>query len=189
MEKESIRENNLKKSNRESKELTRRYIRTSMMHLMKEKEIKDITVTSIIQKAGVSRAGFYRNYTCKEEVLDDISDNLYEDFKAYYINELSDKESYEKYRKLFERLRERAEWFDILLKAQSMKEYTFEMNYYLKPLVKAHDTEDYYRHVAIANAQRAIIREWFYKGMRETPEEMAGYFCQFFEDGPFLIFT
>ncbi len=59
-------------SNDEARKFTRECICTAIVKLMKEKEFSKITVTDICEKAGVSRAGFYRNFKDKEAVLEDI---------------------------------------------------------------------------------------------------------------------
>ncbi len=45
-------------------------ISQSMFKLLEKKEFDDITITDIINKAGVSRMGFYRNYVSKEDVIE-----------------------------------------------------------------------------------------------------------------------
>lgn len=88
--KEAIKKENMRKSNQESKSLTRQYIKTALLYLMKETTYDKITVTAIINRAGVSRAGFYRNYSSKEEVLEDISATYVEQ----YLNPQSPEEHY-----------------------------------------------------------------------------------------------
>ena len=62
----------LRLSNAESKALTRSCIRTALLMLLGEKRYEDITTTEIIKKSGVSRAGFYRNYRSKLEVIQEL---------------------------------------------------------------------------------------------------------------------
>ena len=50
----------------------------SLVSLMKEKEFKDITITEITKKAGVSRMTYYRNYNFKEDILNDYMTTLIE---------------------------------------------------------------------------------------------------------------
>lgn len=49
---------------------------------MKEKEFKDISITEITKKAGVSRMAYYRNYNFKEDILNDYMTTLIEDYKS-----------------------------------------------------------------------------------------------------------
>lgn len=61
----------------------RREIMNAVKQLMTEKSYMDITVTDIVNRAGVARASFYRNYSSINDVLDaigdDVSDELLED--------------------------------------------------------------------------------------------------------------
>ncbi len=41
----------------------------ALLQLMEKKEYKDITITDITKKAGVSRMAYYRNYADKDEIL------------------------------------------------------------------------------------------------------------------------
>lgn len=62
-------------SNDESRKFTRECITTAIVKLMKVKEYSKITVTDICEKAGVSRAGFYRNFKDKEDVMKEVLAN------------------------------------------------------------------------------------------------------------------
>ena len=48
----------------------RNCIAQALFELLKKKSFEEITVTDIINKAGVSRMGFYRNFTSKENVVE-----------------------------------------------------------------------------------------------------------------------
>ena len=41
----------------------------TLLGLIKTKEFHDISISELVNKAGVGRASFYRKYTCKEDVL------------------------------------------------------------------------------------------------------------------------
>ncbi len=45
------------------------YITEALLMLMKKKAYKDITITEICTKAGVTRMSFYRNFESKEDIL------------------------------------------------------------------------------------------------------------------------
>ena len=44
----------------------------SLLQLLEKKDLKKITISELVQRAGVSRAAFYRNYGSKEEILESI---------------------------------------------------------------------------------------------------------------------
>ena len=46
------------------------------MQLLEKKDLKKITISELVERAGVSRAAFYRNYSSKEEILEGIFKNI-----------------------------------------------------------------------------------------------------------------
>lgn len=48
----------------------RECITQSLFKLLEKKDFECISITDIITKAGVSRMGFYRNYSSKEDVIE-----------------------------------------------------------------------------------------------------------------------
>ena len=59
---------NLKRFNQENNAITRESIEISPA-IIGEKRSEKITISELVQRAGVSRAAFYRNYGSKEEIL------------------------------------------------------------------------------------------------------------------------
>ena len=66
---------NLKKYNQESNQITRESLEISLMQLLEKKELKKITISELVERAGVTRAAFYRNYSSKEQILEEIFKN------------------------------------------------------------------------------------------------------------------
>ena len=61
-----------KRFNQENKAITRESIEISLLQLLEKKDFKKITISELVERAGVSRAAFYRNYGSKEEILKSI---------------------------------------------------------------------------------------------------------------------
>ena len=55
-------------------------ITTALLHLLEQKSISQITITEIIQNAGVARASFYRNYSSKESVITTLIADVLKEF-------------------------------------------------------------------------------------------------------------
>ncbi len=62
----------LRLSNIESNKITRECIETALILLMSEKDYSNITISEIVQRAGVSRTAYYRNYSSKEDILNTL---------------------------------------------------------------------------------------------------------------------
>lgn len=92
---------------REANLRVKRSITEALLHLMKKKSFSDITITEIIQTAGVARASFYRNYDSKEGVLATLIEDILEQFREeicyegteyyHYQNVLKSFQYFEKY--------------------------------------------------------------------------------------------
>ncbi|MFR5847726.1 MAG: TetR/AcrR family transcriptional regulator, partial [Streptococcus salivarius] len=67
---------NLKRFNQENKAITRESIEISLLQLLEKKDFKKITISELVERAGVSRAAFYRNYGSKEEILKSIFESI-----------------------------------------------------------------------------------------------------------------
>lgn len=56
-------------TNKEQKNLTKKFLGTALIDLMTAEDFSDITVTAVSRHAGVSRAAFYRSFKNTNEVL------------------------------------------------------------------------------------------------------------------------
>lgn len=87
-----------KEANRRVKES----ITTTLLHLLKEKSISEISVSEIISGAGVARASFYRNYASKENVITTLIADILERFREDIKCDGNDFYTYENVHKSFE---------------------------------------------------------------------------------------
>lgn len=51
------------------KQDSQNYLATALLQLLETKDLSDITVTAVVNRAGVSRMAFYRNFTTLTDVL------------------------------------------------------------------------------------------------------------------------
>ena len=165
----------LKMSNMESNLFTKECICTALLSLMATETFDHIKVTSIINRAGVSRGGFYRNYKAKEDVLEEICEELFQ----YILDFITEHDLYENtkkwYEDLFRSIAENAEIFQLLIKAQVPRNIVlkFDEGLILQKLQKDDSLMEQYRAAAIGKALTEVVVLWFRNGMQESPEEMA----------------
>ena len=62
------------------KQLTKAYIIQSLFILMKTKDYTDITIQDITNKAGVNRSTYYRNFSCKENIIETFFNKIMDDY-------------------------------------------------------------------------------------------------------------
>ncbi len=170
----------LQRSNRESRKVTRESIRLALLMLMKDKDFDKISVSSIIEKAGVSRAGFYRNYSSREDVMHDISLGIREHLEESLKNEKYYNSPNLFYSDLFRTIKDNASEFRVILDANVPRKYIIQAIPSLPEPEKAPTAKDYYTFIALLTSLRTLLYEWFRNGMKETPEEMADIITEIF---------
>ena len=172
----------LKMSNMESNLFTKECICTALLSLMATETFDHIKVTSIINRAGVSRGGFYRNYKSKEDVLEEICEELFQ----YILDFITEHNLYDNpkkwYEDLFRSIAENAEIFQLLIKAQVPRNIVlkFDEGLILQKLQKDDSLMEQYRAAAIGKALTEVVVLWFRNGMQESPEEMAEMLLKLF---------
>lgn len=67
---------------------TRKAIKTSLIKLMSEKDISDITITEIAEEADINRKTFYAHYRGLYDILDEVENDLIE--KLFHILDNTD---------------------------------------------------------------------------------------------------
>lgn len=55
---------------------TKQKVKDSLMFLLRSKRIGDVTISELCKKAGINRNTFYTHYSCPEDVLTDIANEL-----------------------------------------------------------------------------------------------------------------
>lgn len=140
-------------TNEELSSKTRKAIREAVKRLFPRKDIDEMAISEIAGEAGVSRMAFYRNYASLEALYADCASEMLEKLASC----ISDgTKSNDKSRMLIE-LTKRYIPYDRLISILFPDEYS----------------GDRYGTVARAGGFLAIISEWLYSGMKESPADMA----------------
>ena len=168
-----IRRENLRLSNEESNRITCESIRMALIILLGQKTYDKITVTDIINKAGVSRCGFYRNYKSKEEVLNQIADEVGRTLFDEYLKAAKTGDFHACYVEIYSYIIEHKGFFNLMLKAEVPAEATFRLKEKLERLIKDEAAEQYYFNISLLASVVSCTVQWFRRGMKETPEQMA----------------
>ena len=156
------------KRRRESQEKMER----AFIELLQTHEIKDITVSDIIQKAALNRSTFYANYMD----IFDLADKTREKLESEFSNIFADHDHFHEHDgalKMFSHIKENQIFY---------KTY-FKLCYDDKHLVSIYDTrraeEEHmdsninYHIEFFRNGLNALIKLWLRGGCKESPEEMA----------------
>ncbi|QHS23329.1 TetR/AcrR family transcriptional regulator [Virgibacillus sp. MSP4-1] len=63
---------------------TKQAFKETIVELMRQKKFKDISVTDIVNHADYSRAAFYTHYKDKEELLEELTEDVLENLRLAY---------------------------------------------------------------------------------------------------------
>lgn len=160
-------------SNAEANRMTRECIETALILLMRDHDFKDITITDIVRRSGVSRSAYYRNYTSKEDILNTILETVVKNIsRAMNLHALSGN-WFEFWRTLFCDVRAISEMYYILLKAGFEGAILNGMNKVLQESNPESSTKERFHNYFWSGAVYNILTEWIRGGMKQSDEEMA----------------
>ena len=165
---------NLKKYNQESNQITRESLEISLMQLLEKKELKKITISELVERAGVSRAAFYRNYSCKEQILEEIFKNTVRGITDK-LEEFNFKtEMYQIWLFLFKEAKKEARVISLAI------DYNFEklltqavFDFLEKRNRNAKKTTNSYMNSFWSSAVVSVLSKWIKDGMKVPAEKIA----------------
>lgn len=160
----------------------RRCLAEALVQLMDSRDYREISITDISRRAGVSRMTYYRNYQSKEEILSDYMRTLVEQFMEEVHRKLpgTGSRSYELILYAFEYFQHYRGFALCLARANLSSILQDGLNYYMDTFVAEPDASPARRYALYyyAGALFNIYTVWMTSGMRETPEEMAQVVCR-----------
>ncbi|MDD3409186.1 MAG: TetR/AcrR family transcriptional regulator [Eubacteriales bacterium] len=150
------------------------HITDAFLSLFADKPISEISISELVEKAGVGRASFYRNYDCKEDILKVYLDEIFLEVKEKWAKNsgapLSEQirtliAHFEKHRSFYTLLNDRG------------------MVYLLKDVIMSicgpkpeYEAAQAYASAFVAYTLYGWIDVWFQRGMKESPDELASLF-------------
>ncbi len=146
----------------------------ALLSLLVQKPLKDISISELVDTAGVGRASFYRNYKCKEDILTVYLDTLFREWTDECNKNskmpLSEQvrsmiAHFEKHRSFYQLLNERGLVY--LLKDVIIGIYGPKPEY---------EKTQAYATAFVSYTLYGWIDVWFQRGMIETADEIAELF-------------
>ena len=172
----------------ESKEtLTKNYIIQALYELLSRRNINEINVSEICEKAGVSRMSFYRNFKSKEDLVNKSLEKILLDLKESLsqqelINQyIVTREIFStalKYTKISQAFKN-SDYIDKFIASIGDQLFTFSPEDKINPTKK-------YVPIFYFSALAGVLAVWLNNGTKESPEEMARCICSISE---FPIFS
>ncbi|MGF7047254.1 AcrR family transcriptional regulator [Paenibacillus sp. DS2015] len=101
-------------------------LKESLLSLIHEKDFIDISITDIVTRADLNRGTFYKHYQYKEDLLDEMINDVMAELIASYRDPYRDIEVFEiKYLtssaiKIFEHVNENSDFYALILRANKL---------------------------------------------------------------------
>lgn len=172
--------NTLKLSNAETKKLTRKNLRDSLLNKMKVQKFEEITITELVKDAKVSRTAFYKNYKSTDDVLKDIIISINHVILETIGRPFSKDIKKSWYNHLFAVLVTYEEVIKLIFTAGFQSYYLEITNEIILSKNDVSGTKDAYKRLMWNGAFQNILWEWMKKGKKESIEFMADFCYNYF---------
>ena len=176
---ELARRSGLRLSNQEANQLTRECIEAALLILMEDRELNTISITDIIQRAGVSRSAYYRNYSSKEDILTNVFNEAAKAIVSALSESIAQQNMHDCYTLLFQQVWQVRRLFEIIRKAKMVDQFQTAVNERYLADVPDSDVLEYYRIRSWIGSIFNIIFGWINRGYSESIDTMAEV-CQTF---------
>ena len=158
-------------NNQDKNTYVKQQITTTLLELLKEKELSDINIGEITKKAQVSRNSFYRNYADKEDIIKKYLYQLLSELDNEWKQKNSDSNA-ELFGHLFMHLKQHGDMMMLIQKRGLF--HLFKESYLtLWGTSETMDNMTAYTVVFVANGILGWIEEWLKRGMCESAETMS----------------
>lgn len=171
------------KNNTLQNHITKESIFTSLMILMQQKNFKEITITEMTKKAGVSRMAFYRNYDVMEDIIICYLDELLQEYSSQILD-LGEINTYESICLYFSYFRKHEKLMTNLINSnltnllleRCIKLFNTLCKESVCPKLFSPINKSYVIEFIAGGLYRLLI-EWAKNGMKESDEDMATLVC------------
>ena len=151
--------------------LTRECLQTALLILLENKPLKEITITELVKRSGVSRSAFYRSYNTKEELLIDLCNTIIARIKSA-IKALEKTDRLLWFNNLFTIIKEHSSQVPLLLKPDFLNIF-FKKESNLDKVFMDSSITNRYKAIAMSGALANITFHWVKSGMQESVDEIS----------------
>lgn len=171
---------------------SKKAIKDTFLLLMQEKDVREITITEIVKAADLNRGTFYNNFQYKEDILDEIMEDVMKDFILSYREPYQHKETLNikdltsSTIKIFEHVAAHKNFYSLIVKSTVWFTFQLRICHELKRL-PLQDLMNSKQSTTInielftnyqAHAILGMIIEWIHDEFNYSPEYMAEQLIQ-----------
>ncbi|MEQ2526665.1 TetR/AcrR family transcriptional regulator [Robertmurraya yapensis] len=162
-------------------------LKESLLSLMQEKDFKEITITDIVKLADLNRGTFYKHYQYKDDILEEIIDDVITDLTNSYREPYKSIDTFDVRNlsssaiKIFDHVSKYGSFYTLIVKSTSLSGFQYKICEVIKNLA----LQDLYDNVTGQKINREIqasfyayaifgmIIEWVNQGFSYSSNYMA----------------
>ena len=141
------------------------------LQLIQKKNIDEISVSSICEKANLNRSTFYSNYIDIYDLAEKIKQHMELEFAQFQLSNNS-KQDEDGYLNMFKYIKNNQIFFKTYFKLEDISK-SLPTQYRVELAKKYYDNKFIDYHIEFFRAGlNAVIKKWLSNGCKETPEEI-----------------
>ncbi len=158
-------------NNQEKNHYVRTQLLDALLELMEEMPFKKISVSKLVERAGVGRASFYRNYTDIKDILLQEADRLTKEWNKEYEAEQHEAPN-EILITLLDFYKQHDQFF-LAVYAAGQNQIVLDTILNQNPILPETPNAFAYLQSSVAYMIYGWVHEWMKRGMQETGTELA----------------
>jgi AcrR family transcriptional regulator len=177
---------------------TREWTFEALEQCLKQYTLKELTISKVIEKSGISRATFYRHFDSIEDVvkqrIDVFFKRFYDEMIVYYETEHPNDER-ALIAAFFERINDKHELIDVVIKMKldyMMVNGIYTIIMYMKrqfyPTLSKSKISEQYTMEMVASSAWTLLSRWHRRGKVESGKTLADIFEQAFKQVASALF-
>ena len=173
----------LRRRSAEANALVKDCLKTALMELIRDRSYKDLTVSELCRKAGVSRMAFYRNYQVVNDLFREAAGDLNREILDAVGSPFRSGTSAGWYEQAFTIIAQHREEARLMFR----EDFQFDWMQVVNALA-IHDPdfpdEKKYQRLIWCGGFENVVAYWLNHGMGRTPAEMAAYCMRYLPHVP-----
>ena len=161
----------MNKPNNKRRKKSQEQIEKIFLQLIQKKNIDEISVSTICEKANLNRSTFYANYIDIYDLAEKIQKNMEREFAQFLLINNA-KQDYNGYLNMFRYIKDNQIFFKTYFKLEEISK-NIPTQYRVELAEKYYDNKFIDYHIEFFRAGlNAVIKKWLNSGCIETPEEI-----------------
>ena len=161
----------MNKPNNNKRKKSQEKIEKIFLQLIQKKNIDEISVSTICEKANLNRSTFYSNYIDIYDLAEKIKQQMEIEFAQFQFSNNS-KQDEGGYLSMFRYIKDNQIFFKTYFKLEDISK-SLPTQYHIELAEKYYDNKFIDYHIEFFRAGlNAIIKKWLNNGCKETPEEI-----------------